>query len=196
MQKFLFALIVLIGLSAFTVASQPGDGYFKINTTASSIKWNAKKVTGQHHGSITVKDGTLQIQKSKLVGGSFTIDMASIKVLDLQGEMAGKLEGHLKSDDFFNATTFPSATLIILEAKETSKENYNIKANLTIRGITKAVEFPAVVKTDGKKYNASANITVDRSQFDVKYGSGSFYDNLGDKTIYDNFDLAVSLVAE
>ncbi len=196
MQKLLFSLIVLVGLSAFTVASQPGDGYFKINTATSSVKWNAKKVTGQHHGSITVKDGTLQMQKNKLVGGSFTIDMASIKVLDLQGEMAGKLEGHLKSDDFFNAATFPSATLIILEAKETSKENYNIKANLTIRGITKAVEFPAVVKTDGKKYNASANITVDRSQFDVKYGSGSFYDNLGDKTIYDNFDLAVSLVAE
>jgi polyisoprenoid-binding protein YceI len=122
--------------------------------------------------------------------------MTSIKVKDLQGETAGKLEGHLKSDDFFSAATFPTATLIILEAKDKGKGNYEIKANLTIKGITQPVTFPAAVTQDGSRFKATAQISIDRSLYEVKYGSGKFCDNLGDKTIYDNFDLTVALETE
>ncbi len=196
MKKRSFTLLLLAGLSLTALAGTPTDGYHKVDAAYSTITWNAKKVTGQHHGTISIKDGTLQIQKGKLVGGSFTIDMNSIKVQDLQGEYAGKLERHLKSDDFFNAESFPQATLIILETKDRGNGNLDVKANLTIRGITKQIEFPAVLSLEGKKFKASANISIDRSQFEVKYGSGKFYENLGDKTIYDNFDLAVSLVTQ
>ena len=114
----------------------------------------------------------------------------------MQGEYAGKLEGHLKSDDFFGVVAFPTATLIILNAQHKGNNEYNVKANLTIRGVTQEIQFPATVKPEGKKYKAEANITIDRSQYNVKYGSGKFYEDLGDKTIYDEFELKVSLVTE
>jgi len=122
--------------------------------------------------------------------------MTTIKVTDLQGEYAGKLEGHLKSEDFFGVTTYPNATLIILNAQHKGNNEYNVKANLTIRGITQEIQFPATVKAEGKKYKAEADVTIDRSLFNVKYGSGKFYEDLGDKTIYDDFQLKVSLVTQ
>ena len=136
------------------------------------------------------------MQKGILVGGSFTIDMNTIKDTDLNGDYAGKLEKHLKSDDFFGVETYPVATLIILEAKPGANNAYTIKANLTIKGITQPIEFVAIVTPDGKNYRAESKLNIDRSLFNVKYGSGKFYDDLGDKTIYDEFELNVSLVTE
>ena len=196
MQKLLFSILLITGLAFSASANGPNDDFLKINPATSAVKWVGKKVTGQHDGSIGVKDGQLQFKKGALIGGNVSIDMSSIKVLDLQGESAGKLEGHLKSDDFFSVGSYPTATLIILDTKDKGKGLYDVKANLTIKGITKAVEFPATVISYGKGYKATANIIIDRAQYEVKYGSGKFFDNLGDKTIYDNFELAVSLVAE
>ena len=189
-------MLLIAGFSLTAAAHGPIDGYLKVNPAASDINWVGKKVTGQHNGSIAIKEGTLQFKKGALIGGNFTIDMTSIKVLDLQGSSAGKLEGHLKSDDFFGTGSFPTATLIILDAKDKGKGNFDVKANLTIKGITKPVEFPVTLSPNGKGYKATANITIDRSQYEVKYGSGKFFDNLGDKTIYDDFELTVALVTE
>lgn len=196
MQKLILSLLLISSISLTAFAHVPNDGYVKVNSAASSITWIGKKVTGQHNGSIAIQDGTLQFKKGALVGGSFSIDMTSIKVLDLQGETAGKLEGHLKSDDFFGVVSFPSATLIILDAREKGKGNFDVKANLTIKGITRPVEFPVTLTPQGNGYKATANITIDRSQYDIKYGSSKFFDNLGDKTIHDDFELNVSIVAE
>lgn len=192
---FTFALAAGIALQSFATGN-PVDGFHKINTSASTVKWVGKKVTGQHDGSIAIKEGQLQFAKGKLTGGNVTIDMSSIKVLDMEGEYAGKLEGHLKNDDFFGTDKFPNATLIITKVKETSKNNYDITGNLTIKGVTKPVDFKAVVTENGKGYKATSTIIIDRTNYNIQYGSGKFFDNLGDKAIYDTFELNVSLVTE
>ncbi|HJW30690.1 MAG TPA: YceI family protein [Saprospiraceae bacterium] len=196
MNKLLFSLLFSLGLILHASAGTPEDGYYKILPSASTIAWKAKKVTGQHHGSVGLKEGTLQMKKGVLSGGHFTIDMATIKDLDMQGEYAQKLERHLKSDDFFNVEQYPTATLIILKSTPKGENNFTIDANLTIRGITQPIQFDATVIPDGKKINATATMTIDRSLYNVKYGSGKFFDNLGDKTIDDHFNLDISLVSE
>lgn len=192
LYSVLFSLFFLAGLTA----GDPVNGFVKVVPTASKVEWLGKKVTGQHNGTVSIKDGQLQMSDGFVTGGNFTIDMTTIKVLDLQGEYAGKLEGHLKSDDFFGVSEFPVATLIITEAKQQTKGDYQIKANLTIKGITQPITFPATIMRSGDQIKANATITIDRSLFNVRYGSGKFFDNLGDSTIYDNFDLNVSLVAQ
>nr|MDQ3017685.1 YceI family protein [Bacteroidota bacterium] len=114
---------------------------------------------------------------------------------DLQGEGKGKLEGHLKSPDFFSIESHPTAIFVVKKAVAKGKGVYDVTGDLTIKGITNTVTFPTTVNVSGKEVTAKANIKIDRSQYDVRYGSGKFFENLGDKTIYDDFDLAVTLVA-
>lgn len=159
-----------------------------IDTAASTITWKGKKVTGAHEGTLQLKSGTLSFDGDMLSGGTFEIDMTSIATTDLSGNMAGKLDGHLKSDDFFGVAKFPTSTLVITKVTA-ADEGYAVTADLTIKGITHPVSFN-VTTTDSA---ASAAITVDRTLYDVKYNSGKFFDSLGDKMIYDNFDLEVNL---
>lgn len=167
---------------------------YKADPAASEITWVGYKVTGKHNGVISLKDGGLEFDGDKLVGGGFTIDMTSIKVTDLKGNSAGKLEGHLKSDDFFGVNNHPTAKFEITKvAARDANGGYKVTGNLTIKNITKEIKFNANVSAADNGKMAVADIKVDRSEFDVKYGSGSFFDNLGDKTIYDEFDLTVKL---
>jgi polyisoprenoid-binding protein YceI len=162
------------------------------------VQWTGYKVTGQHNGVVGIKSGSLTYnEKGFFSGGSFDIDMTSIKCLDLQGEMAGKLEGHLKSDDFFGTAKFPTAKFVITKVAPRGKPGeYKITGNLTIKETTKEVKFDALLtEAEGGKVVATGDIKIDRTDFDVKYGSGSFFDGLGDKTIYDEFDLKVKLTA-
>lgn len=168
---------------------------YKVNTEESTVEWLGKKVTGQHNGVIQLKGGRLEMEDGKLVGGIFTIDMTTIEDKDLSGEYKGKLEGHLKSDDFFGVEKYPTSTFVITEAVPQGPGKYKVIGNMTIKENTEKVQFTANVEEKDGKITASASITIDRSKYDVRYGSGSFFDNLGDKTIYDNFDLTVSLVA-
>jgi polyisoprenoid-binding protein YceI len=132
-----------------------------------------------------------------ITGGSFNIDINSITCTDMEGEYAGKLVGHLKSDDFLGAATYPTASFVITKSiPQDTKGNYKMVGNLTIKGITKEVKFFANAAESNGMVNASGKITIDRSEFNMRYGSGSFFDGLGDKTIYDEFDLQVSLVAK
>ena len=167
-----------------------------IDTTASTITWVGKKVTGQHNGTILLKSGSLEMQDDQLTGGRFTIDMTSIICEDLSGEYKDKLEGHLKSKDFFNVEVFNDATFTITKAVPQGVGNYKVVGDITIKGITKEISFSTSLKNDNGKITATSDITIDRSNFNVRYGSGSFFDNLGDKTIYDNFDLSVTLVSK
>jgi len=168
----------------------------KVNTSASTVKWVGKKITGQHNGTIALKGGKLEMEGDRLVGGTFTMDMATINCEDLSGNSKGKLEGHLKSDDFFSVETYPVSTFVITKAVPQGPGAYKVVGNITIKGTTEEIQFLAVLETEDEKMVATADITIDRSRFDVRYGSGSFFDNLGDKTIYDNFELSVTLVAE
>jgi polyisoprenoid-binding protein YceI len=129
------------------------------------------------------------MENGELTGGEFVIDMSSITVTDLTGEDKGKLEGHLKSDDFFGVKNHPTSKLVITSVAKKSNGTYGVVANLTIKDKTNPVTFDL----DWEDNSASTELTIDRSKYDVRYGSGSFFDNLGDQTIYDNFELEVEL---
>lgn len=185
------ALLAIVGLSAFKNGAKPVT--YTVDVAKSSVTWLGKKVAGSHNGTISLKSGSLAIDGAKLTGGSFVIDMTSIK--DADG--SEKLEGHLKADDFFGAEKFPTATFVITKVAG-SGANVTITGNLTIKGTTKPVSFPATVavNTDGTVSAVAGKITVDRTKYDIKYGSKSFFDSIGDKAIDDNFEIGVKLVAK
>lgn len=173
------------------------DGTFQINPSESKVMWTGYKVTGEHTGTINFNKGSIDLKGGKLIGGTFSIDMASIETTDLEGEYAGKLNGHLKSDDFFGVANHPYATLTITKVASRGENGaYRVTGNLTIKKITKEVKFNLDI--DGKRgmMNGTTDLKIDRSEFNIKYGSGSFFDNLGDKTIYDEFDLEIHFVAK
>lgn len=183
------ALALVFGFSA--TAKSPIDGEKKeVNVSESKITWKGYKVTGSHEGTIDLKSGHLVMDGNKLTGGEFVVDMTSITNLDMaSGEGKEKLEGHLKSDDFFGVENHPTAKLVIKSAESMNKNSYSVKGDLTIKGKTNPVTFVVSIYEN----KATATLKVDRAKYDVRYGSGSFFDNLGDKTIYDEFDLVVDL---
>jgi polyisoprenoid-binding protein YceI len=161
----------------------------KIDISKSSLNWVGKKVTGEHSGTIAFKSGTLEFKEKALTGGTLIVDMASLTATDLKGDDLQDLNGHLKADDFFGTDKFPTATLIFKSISAKGNGSYTITADLTIKGITKATIFDLKVKGD----LATTSLKVDRTKYDIKYGSKSFFDGIGDKAIYDDFDLKVSL---
>ncbi|WP_298223770.1 YceI family protein [Flavobacterium sp.] len=189
-----FAALSTTLVSAQTKAKAPQEKAQtqgkNIDVAKSTIKWTGKKVTGQHEGTINFKEGTLLFKNNKLERGKFTVDMNSIAVTDLKaGEGKEKLEGHLKADDFFGTDKFATASIMFTKVTPKANGVYTVTANLKIKEKTNPVTFDITVKGN----TATANLVVDRTKYDIKYGSGSFFDNLGDKAISDNFDLAVSL---
>jgi len=182
-------MIVMSVLISGIVSAQS----FSVNTEKSTIKWNAKKVTGEHTGNIKIKEGSFELKKDKIVSGTFVIDMTTITDIDLtDAAYNAKLVGHLKSDDFFSVEKFPVSTLKITEASAFNDNKAAVKGELTIKGKTNPIEF-TVTKSNG---NFTALLTVDRAKYDVKYGSASFFEGLGDKVIYDEFTLDVMLVTK
>jgi polyisoprenoid-binding protein YceI len=193
MQRFLLPALALGTLALASAFTRPEAASVKADVAQSTITWKGRKVTGSHEGTVKLKSGALEFAGGDLTGGFFEIDMASIAVTDLQGDMAGKLEGHLKSDDFFGVEAYPSALFRITSVvSRGTPGDYKITGDATIKGKTQEVRFLASVDRDGGV--ATADITLDRTDYDVRYGSGSFFSNLGDKTIYDDFDLSVRLV--
>tara|TARA_R110002073_G_scaffold17446_5_gene65687 strand:+ start:10517 stop:11095 length:579 start_codon:yes stop_codon:yes gene_type:complete len=180
--------ILLVVFMTFSFTTIDGEKK-EIKVENSKVVWKGYKVTGSHEGTIAIKSGYLNFNEDKLTGGAFVIGMSTITNTDLEGEYKGKLEGHLKSDDFFGVDKYPTASLIFTKIKPTGKNSYKVTGDLTIKGITETVSFDLSVY--GNKANAS--LKVDRSKFDVRYGSTSFFDGLKDKAIYDEFDLVVDL---
>ena len=188
MKKFFnLSLLVLFSLTSLNAHNGDNDTK-KINTTKSTVQWLGKKITGEHTGKVNIESGELVFNQNALVGGTITINMASITVEDLQGEWGDKLKGHLASDDFFGVATYPTAQLTITNVTGNGS-SYSITADLTIKGKTAPITFEANVNSN----TASADIVIDRTVYDVRYGSGKFFDNLGDKTIYDDFTVTVNL---
>jgi polyisoprenoid-binding protein YceI len=169
---------------------------FKVDNQASKIGWLAKKATGEHNGNINITNGNLQIQNNVLTAVSLDIDTRTITDIDLTEKADNdKLISTLKSETFFNADKFPKASLLTTSIVHNSGQQYTVTGKLTIKGITNDVTFPATVSVNGKKLTANAKITIDRTKYDIKFRSKSFFENLGDKVIYDNFDLDVALTA-
>ncbi|WP_339665074.1 YceI family protein [Maribacter arcticus] len=183
------ALVAFFGLSA--TASTPNEGEKKqVKVSESTVTWKGYKVTGEHNGSIKLKSGFLEMKGKKLIGGEFVVDMTTLSNNDLAaGQGKEKLEGHLKSADFFGVDANPNSKLVFTSVKPMNENSYTVTGDLTIKGISKPVTL--VVSMFENK--ATATIKVDRTKYDIKYGSGSFFDDLGDKAIYDEFDLVVDL---
>ena len=188
MKRNIFKSALLLVL-AFTFASFTTLLTRDVNVTESSIQWKGYKVTGSHEGTIALENGTLMFEDDKLVGGNFTIDMTSIVVTDLSaGKGKENLEGHLKSDDFFGVEEYPKA-MFKMTSVSGGNGTYQVKGDMTIKGKTNPVAFDMVVSGN----TATANFKIDRTKYGIKYKSGSFFDNLKDKAIYDEFDLNVML---
>ena len=193
---FKHSIVLILSFMLFTSA-MAGEA-FMVDTKSSQAEWVGRKVTGQHNGAINIKSGMLHLEDGKLVGGEFEIDMTTIVNHDVEDEeWRTKLVNHLKSDDFFSVDKFPVAVFKITHVESTTDEdgnNYLIRGGLTIKGITHPIEFPAKVEINGDKISATAAITVDRAKHDIRFRSGSFFENLGDKLIYDEFTINVDLV--
>lgn len=172
---------------------------FKVNTEKSKVEWVGKKVTGQHHGEIKIAKGEITSTNGMVNGGNVSIDMNTITCLDMQGEWADKLVGHLKSDDFFSVekhaySNFNIKSVSPIKGKSGSN-NATVKGDLTIKGITHEIEFPAIVEIRGNNLVATGEAKIDRTKYDIKYGSANFFEGLGDKAIDNEFTVKFKLAA-
>ena len=199
LNYYLFTSLLLISLSTLALnftfnifngtTNLSNDEVIPVNTSKSTVKWKGEKVTGFHEGIISIKTANLTFDNDVLTGGEVIIDMSTINCTDLSGPYKNKLEEHLNSDDFFNVLDYPVSKLKITKCSKVNENKYNVVADLTIKEITKSVEF----ETELINNVATANLNIDRTKFDIKYSSESFFKNLGDKMIYDNFSLTVNI---
>lgn len=183
LKSIAFALVAFVTLSVNAQTK-------KIDASKSTVNWVGKKVTGSHEGTINMKDGALVFKGTKLSGGMFNVDMPSIIVTDLEGKSKASLEGHLKSEDFFGTEKFSTANLVFKKIADKGNGVYGITADLTIKGKTNPINFDITVSSN----TATAELKVDRTKYDITYKSGNFFTDLGDKVIYDDFELNVKLV--
>jgi polyisoprenoid-binding protein YceI len=180
-----------------------GSRMIKIDPKASVLRWEGKKVTGVHDGTVGLKSGHVRLINGAPHEGEFVIDMTTIENNDIANpESRAKLVGHLKSADFFEVDKYPTAKLVITEFKpiadgeKAGETTHHLSGNLTIKDITHPVMFPATIKIEGDKAEARGNLMLDRTKWNVRYGSGKFYENLGDKMIHDNFTVDMNLVGK
>lgn len=184
MKSLVFTLIAAVALN-FSLSAQ------EINLADSALKWYGSDITGkEHYGSLKFKSGSLNVSNGKLQGGSFEIDMTSLDVQDLEGEWAQKLEGHLKADDFFGVDQFNTAFLVLTSVKEGSNNTIEATGDLTVRGNTHPVSVTFAAAGANKM---TASMVFDRSKYDVKFRSGAFFSDLGDKLILDDIKVEVTL---
>lgn len=189
MKKGVLSLTLAMIFGVTATATEPIVEKKEIKTESSTVTWKAYKVAGGHEGTVKLKEGHLMFDGTKLTGGEFVVDMPTLVSTDLDGDMKGKLEGHLKSDDFFGVDAHATSKLVITSVKPFNDQSSTVTGDLTIKGITKPITF--VISLFENK--ATATLKVDRTKYDIKFRSGNFFENLGDKTIYDEFDLVVDL---
>ncbi|MEL6821664.1 MAG: YceI family protein [Calditrichota bacterium] len=192
MKRIISILTVAAFLSPVLFAQN-----YSVDATNSSLGWTGEKVTGAHNGTIGIKQGMFKVDDAMKMTGEFEIDMTSIVVLDIEDPGTNaKLVSHLKNADFFDSGNHPSSTFEITKAVPYRGENanYRVTGKLTIKGITNEISFPAQIDFTDDSFMAKAQFSIDRSRWEIKYGSGSFFDALGDKLIYDDikFDLNIT----
>lgn len=220
----LIAFAIVLGLAACSsggqkteakdaaeVKSATYDLNYEVNIEQSIVEWEGYKPTGTHNGTVDITDGKLKFSEGNLVGGSFTIDLTSIVVLDLTDpDMNGKLRGHLLSADFFEVETYPSAsfeitgveTLVNVQVDPTKEKGdliptHSISGNLTMKGITKNITFNALVSMSENTFTAQTNMFfIDRVAWNVQYGSKTLFADLKDNFINDEMGIKINLMAQ
>ncbi|TXC75574.1 YceI family protein [Luteibaculum oceani] len=188
--------IALVSLNSFAGGKEGKGDAYKVNTTESEIIWKGKKVSGEHFGKLKFSKGLFEAHGGDLFGGRFEADMNSITCDDLGKEYGDKLVGHLKSKDFFDVENHQYASVEITNIQPEEGNQFTLEANLTIKGITSQVVFPAEIFTTSKKIVARGEMVFDRTVYDIKYGSGKFFEGLGDRMIDDEVAIKFVIVAE
>lgn len=187
----MFLGLTLIAPSAFAEAKKQD-----LNLKTSALNWKGTKVVGSSHvGTLMFKSGSVNTVSGKLTNGTFVVDMASIKNEDVEdAKWNTKLVNHLKSDDFFGVANHPTSKLVIKKFQHIKDGLYQARGELTIKGITKPVSFKAETKSgSGDIQTLKATLLFDRTDFNVRYGSGKFFDNLGDKMISDEIKVEANI---
>ena len=181
---------------AFIAISSVAQENYKINTEISSVEWIGRKVTGQHNGVIQLKNGSYTFENGLITKGEFSIDMQTIKINDIEDkEQNQKLQNHLNSPDFFAVKDHPTAKLSIIKSEKSGTDKLKVFADLEIKGISKRIDFEATMLKEGTKMVTVGEVDINRTEYDIRYGSGSFFDNLGDKAIKDLFTIKFKVAA-
>jgi polyisoprenoid-binding protein YceI len=209
----LFSFAALASVSFFSCGSNSnsadaqgaaaGDStavVYTVDATATKLGWTGSKlVGGSHSGNISISEGSIEVANGNIVSGTFTVDMSSLTNTDItDAETNGKLVGHLKSADFFNVDTFNTATFVIsgaTVAADSLGNSHSISGDLTIKGETRNITFPAKVSMSNGMLVMMAGFQINRTDWGLKYGSGSFFKGLGDNVINDNIDFTLNLTA-
>ena len=169
---------------------------FRADTCKSLITWTGKKITGIHTGTVDLYAGNLEMENDRIVGGSFDIDTRSIVVTNIEDPKTNaQFTGHLFSEDFFAVDKFPTANFTIINAAPLDRNSWKIDGLLTIKGITHSLSFAAKVDVLENTAFAAGEITVDRTKYGIKFGSGNFFKGLGDSLIHNDFTLNLNLLA-
>lgn len=189
-------------IKSANVAEASSERYI-VNVEESKIEWKGFKPTGTHNGTIAIKNGEINANDDVVVSGNFVIDMTTITSLDLEGKKKADLESHLKGTvegkegDFFNVTKYPEATFEITNMKSLDDGNYNLSGNLMIKGVNNNITFPVTSTTEGDTLVLKSDtFTIDRTKWNVNYGSKSIFDNLGDAFVNDMTELKITVQAK
>jgi polyisoprenoid-binding protein YceI len=169
------------------------EKYFIIDTKESVVAWTGSSVHGKHEGYVYISKGELMIENGQLMGGTVEVDMNTIEDKNHQSE--NNLIKHLKDSDFFDVKKFPFSTIAITRVASINVEDKEITGNLTIKGITHPVTFPARIEVKGGIVKASGKLVIDRTLWDVRYKSGKFFDNLKDQAIADSIEFNMKIAA-
>ena len=210
MKKFLLPAlfaVATIGASFAASASKvttvaAAEPAYKLQPQLSTLGWEGKAVTHGHNGTMQFTDGELLVKGNSIVGGTVTVNMKTMVATDIKdAESQGKFVGHMSSDDFFGVEKFPTSTFKIasvtpIKGAAANADNVTIAGDLTIKGVTQRISFPAKAGVKAGVAAASGKVTIDRTKFGLKYGSKSFFDTLGDKAINDTFDLTFNVIAK
>ena len=196
MKKSLTIILgmVLTATTIFAADSKGEKQALKIDTKASKVHWTGKKVTGEHTGYVSIDKGEVHVLNGELTGAAVEMDLNSIVVTDIENEEWNqKLVGHLKSDDFFSVDKYPIANFKINSIEPADNGKHAVKGDLTIKGQTHEISFPADVNVNNDIVTAKGSATIDRTKWNIQYGSGKFFQGLGDKMIYDNFEITFDI---
>lgn len=197
MKLKITSILLLAMVASFSfLAFAPKADVYTVDVAKSSISWEGKKFAGSHTGSVNLTSGTLGFNGKKLAEGGFIANMTTIKTMDGDKPNAG-LDKHLKADDFFGVDKFPAANFVIKKIAQNG-DKANITGDLTIKGITNSITFPATITWNADKSVTATTekITIDRTKYGIQFKSKSIFSDIGDNFIYDDFTFSVKLVAK
>ena len=177
-----------------TITAIIREGTYTVNVDSSTVKWTGKEITtDSHYGTLGLKQGAVEVSTAGIVSGNVVVDMNSIQCLDMTGRGKTKLEGHLRSDDFFGVQSFPEAALSFTSLSAETSGEIHFTGDLTIKNITHPITFSGLIHQSGNNYSATINFSFDRTLYDVKYRSGKYFKDLGDKLILDDIDISAKI---